>query len=62
MLKEASRTSPRDARAAVTQERTLHVPQENFSQQHVQNAAVKQKFLSSPATTDLYIAAHATQQ
>ena len=61
MQKKASRTSPRDANPAATQERTLQSPQENSSPQHALTAVKKQKFPSSPTATDPYTAATAMQ-
>ena len=61
-LQKVSRTSPRDVRLAVTQERTLKDLRGNTLQLLAQDAARKQEFLSSPPATDLFIAAIASQQ
>ena len=61
-LKEASRTSPRDARLAVTQERTQLRLRENSLPPLALIAEKKLRFLSSPATTDRSTAASATRQ
>jgi hypothetical protein len=59
---EVSRTSPRDVKLAVTQERTQTSHKESFSQLPALTAARKLKFLSSPVTTDQFIAAIVSQQ
>ena len=56
---EASRRSRRDAKHAVTQERTLPDLQESCSPPPVQSAEKKQRFRSSRRMTDRFTAASA---
>ena len=60
MLKKASRTNHRDAKSAEMLVRPQQKLKERCSQQFVQDADKKQRFLSNPVKIALYIAAHAS--
>ena len=60
-LRTVSQTSLRDARLAAMPRRTAELSVK-CSQQYAQDAAVRQKFLLSPAMTDLFTAASALQR
>jgi hypothetical protein len=62
MQRRALITSPRDARLAVTQERTEQEAPEKCSMQFALSAAKNAKFLSIPPRARLFIAASALQQ
>ena len=57
---KALNTNPRDAETAATPEKARPELQENCSLLSVQDAAAKQKFPSSPAKTDPFIAVTAS--
>ena len=59
---KASRTSRRDARHAVTQKRMRQNRHVSFSRPPALDAERKQRFPSSPAMTDLSIAASAMRK
>ena len=60
MLKRVSQMNPSVAKPAEMQRRT-QAEAENPLQLYAQNAAAKQRFLSSPTMTDLYIAVNVSQ-
>lgn len=62
MQRRALIMSPRDARLAVTQERTEQEAPEKCSMQFALSAAKNAKFLSIPPRARLFIAASALQQ
>ena len=62
MLKKDSRTSPRDAKSAELQRKTLQKAQESILILPVQDAAALQEYRSSPERTNRYIAASALRR